>query len=269
MGHVGGEGGSAALSGKVGIVTGGGRGLGLEIARALVTADARVVISGRNKASLVEAADRLDPTGTSVFAVPCDIRDEQAVVEMVESTLDRFGGVDVLVNNGGIAGPTSSSWSVSLDEWRDTIETDLIGTFACCRAVLPAMLEQGSGSVILIGSMTGKRPLYGRTAYAAAKTALIGLTRTLALEAGPYGVRVNLISPGPLEGDRIQRVFEAQAANKNISVAEARQEMVRDSPLGRLVSPRDVADAVVFLAGDTATSITGEDINVSAGIVTY
>lgn len=117
--------------------------------------------------------------------------------------------------------------------------------------------------------MTGKRPLFGRTSYAASKTALIGLTRTLATEAGPFGIRVNLVSPGPLDGERIRRVFAAQAESRGITAAEAQAEMVDESPLRRLVPPSDVAAAVVFLAGAQSKSITGEDLNVSAGIVTY
>lgn len=257
------------LAGRIAVVTGGGRGLGLEIARSLLTAGARVVIGGRDKDVLAEAVHQLDPSGETVLATPCDVRDEQAVDDLVAATMDRFGRIDVLVNNSGIAGPTASLWSTPTREWRKTVETNLVGAFLCCHAVLPVMVAQRSGSIVTIGSMTGKRPLHGRTSYAASKTALIGLTRTLALEAGPHGVRVNLVSPGPLDGERIRRVFDAQAASRGITPAAARDEMVADSPLGRLTAPADVASAVTFLASDAAASITGEDLNVSAGIVTY
>jgi len=251
------------------VVTGGSQGLGAEISAALRAAGYRVVIAGRDSAALDASAHRIDPTGASVLAVPCDIRDGRAVAGLADAALARFGRIDVLVANGGIPGPTAPLWETAAGLWRDVIETNLVGTFLCCQAVLPSMIGQRSGSVVIVGSMTGKRPLYGRTGYAASKTALIGLTRTLAAEVGPHGVRVNLISPGPLDGDRIERVFRAQAASRGITEAAARAEMVSGSPLGRLVPPADVAAAVVFLAGPGAASITGEDLNVSAGIVTY
>ena len=252
---------------RTAVVTGAARGLGRTIAHRLRDAGHQVVLTGRDKDALAEAAAALDPSGTDTLAVPCDIRDEDSVRDLMATVVERFGRIDVLVNNSGIAGPTAPLWETAADEWWQTLETNVFGTFLCCRAVLPVMITQGAGSIITIGSMTGKRPLLGRTGYAASKTALIGLTRTLALEAGPYGVLVNLISPGPLDGDRIRRVFAAQAASRGITEEQARMEMVSDSPLGRLVPAEDVAEAVVFLAG--AASVTGEDLNVSGGIVTY
>ena len=131
------------------------------------------------------------------------------------------------------------------------------------------MIERRSGAVVIIGSMTGKRPLWGRSPYAASKTALIGLTRTLAVETGPYGVRVNLISPGAVEGERIEWMMRKQAEGRGISVEEVRAELAQGSPLNRLVEAGEVAATVVFLASEGARSITGEDMNVSAGLVTY
>ena len=123
--------------------------------------------------------------------------------------------------------------------------------------------------MIIIGSMTGKRPLRGRTPYSASKMALVGLARTLALETGPYGVRVNVISPGAVEGERIEWVIRKQAEGRGIGLDQARREFEMESPMERLVPPGDVAAAAVFLASGRAGSITGEDMNVSAGLVTY
>jgi NAD(P)-dependent dehydrogenase (short-subunit alcohol dehydrogenase family) len=254
---------------RTAVITGGAKGLGREIAGALLTAGYQVAISGRDKDALAETAVALDPSGVRVLPVACDIRNEQAVTDLTEATLNRFGRIDVLVNNSGIAGPTAPLWETAPDDWLDTLQTNVYGTFLCCRAVLPAMLAQGTGSIVTIGSMTGKRPLFGRTGYAASKTALIGLTRTLAAEAGPFGIRVNLISPGPLDGKRIRQVFAAQARQRGITAEQAQAEMVSESPLRRLVPQSDVASAVVFLAGPQSASVTGEDLNVSAGIVTY
>jgi NAD(P)-dependent dehydrogenase (short-subunit alcohol dehydrogenase family) len=121
----------------------------------------------------------------------------------------------------------------------------------------------------VIGSITGKRPLHGRTPYAASKLGLVGLVRTLALEAGTYGIRANLISPGFVAGPRIDRVIEAQATGLNITPEEARQRFISASPLGRLTAPEDVAACAVFLASPAAAAVTGEDLNVATGVVMY
>jgi NAD(P)-dependent dehydrogenase (short-subunit alcohol dehydrogenase family) len=131
------------------------------------------------------------------------------------------------------------------------------------------MIGQQSGSVIIIGSISGKRPLFGRSAYTTTKTALIGLTRTLAVEAGAEGVRVNLISPGFVAGPRIEWVMKAQAEARGIDVDEVRREFEGEAALGRLTDPVDVAKAAVFLASKAANGITGADLNVNSGVVMY
>ncbi|MHA6631481.1 SDR family NAD(P)-dependent oxidoreductase [Pseudonocardia sichuanensis] len=258
-----------ALAGRVGLITGGGRGLGTEIASALLDAGAAVAVLGRDTGTLAATCAALDPTGERMLPVTADVRDADGVVRAVDRVRSELGRVDVLVNNSGIAGPTAPLWECEPQEWRAAVETNLVGAAQCTRAVLPDMIDRRSGSVVFIGSMTGKRPLWGRTSYAASKTGLIGLVRTLAAETGPFGIRVNLVSPGPIEGERIDRVLRAQAATRGITTIEARSEMLDDSPLGRLVRPADVAAVVAFLAGDGAAAITGEDVNVSAGIVMY
>jgi len=131
------------------------------------------------------------------------------------------------------------------------------------------MIERGNGSIVIIGSMTGKRPLLNRSPYSASKMALVGMARTLALETGPYGVRVNVISPGPVEGERIRWVIRNLAKSKGINEKDAEAELVSASPMGRFVPPGDIASAAVFLASDESTSMTGEDMNISAGVVMY
>jgi 3-hydroxybutyrate dehydrogenase/3-oxoacyl-[acyl-carrier protein] reductase len=131
------------------------------------------------------------------------------------------------------------------------------------------MVERGSGSVVVIGSATGKRPLKGRTPYAASKLGLVGLVRTLAWELGEHGIRANLISPGFVDGERIKKVIEGQAAATGRTLEETRAELAASSPLQRFVDPEDIAEAVVFLGSDAASSVTGEDLNVTAGLVMY
>ncbi len=131
------------------------------------------------------------------------------------------------------------------------------------------MIDRGQGSIVMIGSITGKRPLWGRTPYAATKSALVGLTRTLAVEAGPHGVRVNLISPGFVSGPRLDWVIDAQARGRGVSSGEVRAEMEAEAAMNRLTDPDDVAKVALFLASDESNGITGADINVNSGAVMY
>lgn len=257
------------LAGRVCLVTGGGRGLGREIAAALFAAGAQVAVLGRDADAVAATARTLDPSGERVLAIIADVRDVDGLDAAVHRVAEVLGPVDVLVANSGVAGPTVPLWEADPREWRATVETNLVGAALSARAVLPGMVARRSGALVFVGSMTGKRPLWGRTPYAASKTGLIGLVRTLATETGPYGIRVNLVSPGPIEGERIERVLGAQASARGITTAEARSEMLADSPLGRLVRPADVAAVVAFLSGPGAGAITGEDVNVSAGIVMH
>lgn len=257
------------LKEKVAVISGGGRGIGRAIALAYAREGARLALAARGIDGLEETRRAVADLGGEALVVPTDISEVESVAALAQQVCEHFGRVDILVNNSGIAGPTAPLWEITPDDWDATFAVNVRGTFLCCRAFLPMMVAQSSGSIIIIGSMTGKRPLLGRTPYSASKLALVGLARTLAWEAGPHGIRVNVISPGPVEGERIEMVIRKQAEVKGISIDEARQAFLRDSPLGRLVPAQDVADAAVFLAADQASSITGEDLNVSAGITMY
>ncbi len=257
------------LQGKVAVITGGGRGIGREIALAYAREGAKVVLAARTLPELEETAQAITAMEGEALVVPTDIRDAQSIAALAQQTLERFQRVDILVNNSGIAGPTAPLWEIALAEWEETFTVNVTGTFLCCRAFLPQMIQQAAGCIVIIGSMTGKRPLPGRTPYAASKMALVGLARTLAWETGQYGIRVNVISPGPVEGERIKTVLRKQAEMKGMREEEARREFLSGSPLGRLVPPQDIAATAVFLASDQARSITGEDLNVSVGITMY
>lgn len=257
------------LNNKVVVVTGGGRGIGRVIALACAEAGANLVLASRSLDALEQTRAEIEALGHEALVVPTDVTQEQSVHELAERALARFGRVDVLVNNSGVTGPVKPLWQVSLDEWNEAFAVNVTGSYLCCRAFLPSMIERRSGSIIFIGSMTGKRPLYGRTTYATGKLGLVGMARTLAWEVGEYGIRVNVVSPGAVAGERLEGVFRSQAQVQGISVEEARHAFTAGSPLDRLVSPTDIASAVVFLASDHAASITGEDLNVSAGVVMY
>jgi NAD(P)-dependent dehydrogenase (short-subunit alcohol dehydrogenase family) len=257
------------MSGRsVAVVTGGGRGIGRSIARALSTAGYDLVLAARSGLELEAVKAEIEETGGQATAVSTDLRSRVDIERLAEAA-SGVGPVDLLVNNSGIAGPQGMMWELDPDEWAETMAVNVDAVFLCSRAFLPAMIERRRGSIVNIGSITGKRPLMGRSPYATSKLALVGLTRTLALETGPFGVRVNLISPGFVEGPRIDWVIDRQAEARGVTSGVVREGFTAQSPLGRLTSPEEVASAVVFLASDAASAITGADINVNAGVVMY
>ncbi len=257
------------LQDKVAVVTGCARGLGTHIALAYARAGAHVALADRNTAPLGELQTEIERLGRQSLSLAVDIADLQSVEACARRTQEHFGRVDILVNNAAIGGPSAPLWEIDPAAWRECLDINTTGVFYCCRAFLPGMIAQKSGSIIIIGSMTGKRVLVNRTAYATSKLALVGLARTLAWEVGPYGIRVNVISPGPMEGERLKWVFETQAQQEGISVEAARDRLRSSSPLGQFVPPENVAQAAVFLASDLSGSTTGEDLNCSAGICMY
>ena len=257
------------LDGRTAVVTGGGRGIGATIATGLAQAGATVVVTGRSSDALEATAAAITGRGGTAHAVAADVTSEQDLKRLVAQVTDLGLDVDVLVNNSGVAGPSAPLWQVSPEAWDEAFAVNVRGVFLACRAFLPSMLARGLGSIVTIGSMTAKRPLVGRTTYAATKSALIGFTRTLAHEVGPQGVRVNLVSPGPVAGERIERVFRMLAEHEQITTEEARRRFTDPSALKRLIPPDDVTGAVVYLASDLSASVTVEDLNVSAGIVMH
>jgi len=239
------------------VVTGAGQGIGRSIALAFAAGGARVALAARSVDRLERVAAEVEAAGGEALAVPTDVGDPTAVQRLAATVLGRWGAPGALVASAGVAGPIAPVWEVETEAWEATLRTNVTGVFLCCRAFLPAMMERGCGSVVVIGSMTGKRPLPQRAAYAASKTALIGLVRTVAWDAA--GVRVNLVSPGPVEGRRLDAVLPP----------EARRGLVGASPLRRLTTAEEVARAVRFLCSADAAAITGEDLNVSAGSVSH
>lgn len=251
------------------MVTGAGRGLGKAIALRLASEGADLVLASRDLVELGSTAREVEAFGRAAAVVPLDLREPGASETAVFAAQDRFGRIDVLVANSGVAGPTAPLWEVDQQAFEETFAVNVTGVFATCRAVVPGMIDRGQGSVVVIGSMTGKRPLVHRSAYAASKAALIGLVRTAAVDLGPHGIRINLVSPGPVRGPRLDAVLAAQAAATGDTPDGARRALEQTAPLRRTAAPEDVAAAVAYLASDEAAGTTGEDLNVSCGTATY
>jgi NAD(P)-dependent dehydrogenase (short-subunit alcohol dehydrogenase family) len=254
---------------RVTLITGASQGIGRVLAITFAGAGDALILAARNEEGLTETATAARDQDVEVLVVPTDVTDPTQVDRLARQALDHFGQVDVMINNSGIGGPSGPMWELDLEDWRQTFAVNVEGVFLVSKALMPQMIERCSGSVIIIGSITGKRPLWGRTPYASTKSALVGLTRTLAIEAGRYGVRVNLISPGFVAGPRLDWVITSQAEVRDISEAEARAEMEAEAALQRLTQPEDVARAALFLASDDSTAISGADLNVNSGAVMY
>jgi NAD(P)-dependent dehydrogenase (short-subunit alcohol dehydrogenase family) len=253
------------LLGRTALVTGAGNGLGRAIAVALVVAGARVILTGRTEATLRETARLIEDQavpGQTVVAVA-----DVASPESVDSLRAGLAAEEVclLVNNAGIGGPVKAITEIDPAQWDEVFAANVRSVYLMCRAFLPAMYQRGRGDVINIASVTGKRPLTRRTPYAASKMAVLGLTRTLAFEAGPRGVRVNSLSPGPCRGERMTRNFTAEAAAAGTSYAQAEEAFVSRAALGRLVEEDEVAAAVLAML--RIPGLCGADIDLSAGMI--
>jgi NAD(P)-dependent dehydrogenase (short-subunit alcohol dehydrogenase family) len=260
------------LAGRTALVTGAGNGLGRAIAVALAGAGARVILTGRTEATLRETASLIAAPGSTgsdrALVAIADVAAPEAV-DALRATLEGPPGrgeeVSILVNNAGIGGPVKPITDIGPAEWDEVFAANVRSIYLMCRAFLPAMYQRGSGDVINIASVTGKRPLTRRTPYAASKMAVLGLTRTLAFEAGPAGVRVNSLSPGPCRGERMTRNFTAEAAATGTTYAQAEKAFVSRAALGRLVGEDEVAAAVLAML--RMPGLCGADIDLSAGMI--
>lgn len=245
-------------------VTGASQGIGREIAIELAEQSASVALAARSD-GIYETAEQIGDEDR-VLPVETDVTDESSVESALDATVERFGGLDCLVNNAGIAGPVQPYDRIDEDDWAHVLDVNTIGVWRCVKHAGPHLRESDRGSVVTIGSIGGKRPYPNRTPYAASKMALVGLTRTLASELGRDDVTVNLVQPGAVGGERIQRALTKQAELADVENAEPLQIGDNDFAFDNyLVEAGDVAAMVAYLAGPHARKITGQELAIDAG----
>jgi len=259
------------IPGEVAAVTAAGSGIGRQIARQLADAGVDVAVNDVDGDALADAETALADCAGDVRTVQGDVSDSEDMESFVETAVDTFGGLDVLVNNVGVAGPTKPCEDISAEEFLGTLEVNLGGQFNATRAAIPHLTadDRPDGRVVNVSSMSGKRPLRNRTPYTTAKMGVIGFTRTLAVELADRGVTVNAVCPGSVSGPRLDAVIEGQARDREASVEEIEAEFRSVSPMDEFVEAEDVTDTVLFLCSDRADRTTGQDVNVTAGVTMY
>jgi NAD(P)-dependent dehydrogenase (short-subunit alcohol dehydrogenase family) len=232
------------------LVTAGAAGIGLATAEAFLREGARVHVCDVDEAGLASLRGRVT---TSL----CDVSDPAAVARLFDEAQSALGGLDALVNNAGVAGPTAPCEEVALADWERTIAVNLTGQFLCAQRAIPLLKSSGNASIANLSSAAGRFGFPNRTPYAASKWGVIGFTKSLSMELGRYGIRVNAICPGAVAGERIERVFASKAQMRGVPVDEVRDEILGHTSLRRLVSPDDIANAIVFLASRAGMNVSG------------
>ena len=256
------------IPGESAAVTGAATGIGRRIAAALGEAGLDLALNDLDGDALAEAEAELAATGVEVVTVAGDASDPAVTESLIDAAVDAYGGLDVLVNNVGIAGPTKPAEDVTHEEFMGTLEVNLGAMFSATKAAIPHLTD-GGGRVVSLSSISGKRPLRDRTPYTTSKMGVIGFTRTLAVELADRGVTVNAVCPGSVEGPRLEAVIRGQAERQGRPYEEVEREFREAAPMQQFVQPEDVADAVLFLCSERAKRMTGQDLNVTAGTVMY
>ena len=246
----------ASLAGKRVLVTAGANGIGLAITRGFIQSGAKVLICDVDEKSLREAQANLPGVLTTV----ADVADEQSVERLFAQVDEQLGGLDVLINNAGIAGPTGTVENLNLTDWNRTLAVNITGQFLCARLAVPRLRKGKNASMINLSSAAGHLGFPGRSAYSASKWAVVGFTKSLALELGPEGIRVNAILPGAVDGPRIRAVIAAKAASLGKPVEEVARGYESQAAMGSMVSVEDIANMVLFATGDYARHVNGQEL---------
>lgn len=244
------------LSGNVALVTGASRGLGQAMAQALAEAGADLALSARHAADLERTADAARKHGVRVETFRAELGDAQAIQGMVKAVLDRFGRIDALVNNAGIAGAEKKFLDLEPEDWDTVLSVNLRGAAICAQAVARAMVEQKGGRIVNVASMGAIRPLTRLAPYCASKAGLVQLTRVMAVELARYHVRVNAVCPGYFLTPMNERFFES---------APGQEVIQRDIPMRRLGEPAELGPTIVYLASEASSFMTGSVISIDGG----
>lgn len=251
-----------AMKGKRVLVTAGAQGIGWAITEAFVAAGAQVHICDVNTVFLADAQRRLPGVSQSCT----DVSDAAQVDAMFAELSSRWGVLDVLVNNAGIAGPTARLEETELSEWNQTIAVNLTGPFLCARRAVPLLKANGGGSIVNLSSAAGRLGFPLRTPYSASKFGVIGLTETWAMELGPSNIRVNAILPGIVAGERQERVIAAKAASYGIGHEEMRQRLLAKVSLRSMVTAQDIANQILFICSPAGAAISGQSLSVCGNV---
>jgi len=240
------------LKGKIAIVTGAGHGIGKEIALALARSGAEVVVTDVSD-EIFEVGREIEYIGTKAFPVKCDVTDAKEAEVIEEKVVEEYERIDILVNNAGIY-PQKPFLEMTIEEWNKVLSVNLNGVFHCTKAVMPKMVQQKYGKIVNIASIAGAVVGYFNLAhYSASKAAVVGFTKSLALEMAQYGINVNAVAPGPIDVGAI------------VSDSEIYQQLVKTIPIGRIGLPLAIANLVVFLSSDESSFITGQCIICDGG----
>jgi NAD(P)-dependent dehydrogenase (short-subunit alcohol dehydrogenase family) len=254
------------LAGQGAVVTGGGRGIGAAVARRLAEAGAAVVVAARTSAEVEGVAGSIRDAGGRAWAAVCDVTDEAAVAALAAEAVERLGRVDILVNNAGMAS-SSPVHRTTLEDWNRLLAVNATGAFLCTRSFVAPMVEWGRGRIVNVASVAGLHGGRYIAAYAAAKHALVGLTRATAAEVAGRGVTVNAVCPGYVDtamtDESVARIVEKTGR----SAEEARAAILKATPMGRLLAPDEVAAAVLYLCGEAAGGVNGQALVIDGGVM--
>jgi NAD(P)-dependent dehydrogenase (short-subunit alcohol dehydrogenase family) len=242
------------------LVTAGASGIGLATARAFAREGARVHICDVD----TKALDVLAASDPGLTRSVCDVADPASVARLFETATSTLGGLDALVNNAGIAGPTAACQDIALHDWERTLAVNLTGQFLCAQRAIPLLKASANASIANLSSAAGRFGFPNRTPYAASKWGVVGFTKSLSIELGPHGVRVNAICPGSVAGARIDAVLASRAALRGVAIEVVRGEAIAKASLRRMVTADDIANAIVFLASPLGANISGHALPVDA-----
>jgi len=254
------------LKDRVAIITGGGTGIGKAISLAFAKEGAKVVVAARTLPRLEEMAEAIEAKGGKAKAIQTDIADHEQVKRMVAQTIDEFGQVDILVNNAARGTFNNADVAdMSPEEWHETLLINLTGAMFCSKEVLKDMIPRRSGNIVNVSSVAGMSGVPRESPYAASKWGLIGLTESLAIEAGKHNIRVNCISPGATRTQEFEDWVKASAKDAGISYEQVMTKLTENNALKRIAEPSEIAACIVFLASDDASAITGHNLVASCG----